>query len=106
MNGHEMAHELTQDLSYTIALEGTSWAPDAASLMDHFLEQLELLIASCTIAADQLRRQNVEMSSSSAPAKPIAGSSMSTGWNSPGMQTTEGPQVRLFAFWMPAAEWC
>ena len=61
MNGHEMAHELTQELSYTVALEGTSWAPDAASLMDHFLEQLELLIASCTIAADQLSRQNVEV---------------------------------------------
>jgi len=39
----------------------TRWLPDAASIMDHFMEQLDLLIASCAIAGDQLRRHNVEV---------------------------------------------
>ncbi len=55
------APELMREVGDAMTPEWIFDAPDASILMDQFLEQLDLLIASCTIAGDQLRGHNVEV---------------------------------------------
>ncbi len=50
-----------REVGYAMTPEWIFGAPDASILMDQFLEQLDLLIASCAIAGDQLRGHKGEV---------------------------------------------